>query len=159
MQETPFGVQKTLHRMRRLSVYCCIYRVTAVFCWGTLQEQRWSRWKVGRQTWRKNTVSVSTRDTVRYHWPRIRHCWRSDVTVDTGKLLSVRISRSGKTRNESFPEFDIYFYFFIFFCAVLNGMCCWNDRACFPGLTSLVCLLFAFCYVASGNMIFTVRVC
>ena len=29
VQETPFGVQKTLHRMRRLSVYCCIYRVTA----------------------------------------------------------------------------------------------------------------------------------
>lgn len=86
-----------------------------------------------------------------------------DVTVDTGKLLSVRIGRSGKMRNESFPGFDFFFFFYFFlnsfyFCVVLNGMCCWNDRACIPGLTSLVCLLFAFCYVASGN-IFTVRVC
>ena len=39
----------------------------------SVQEQRWSRWKVGRQShsryWRHY-------NSIRYHWPRIRHSWR-----------------------------------------------------------------------------------
>ena len=59
MQETPFGVQKTLRRVH-LSVYCCIYRVTAE-CSGTTLESVESRPSDLAQ---RHRVSVGTGDTI-----------------------------------------------------------------------------------------------